>query len=203
MLTITAHRLQGPNVIHERTANHGGAITPRFLVFHFTAISFEATVARFKDPTPGNRVSAHLVVARDGRIVQCVDFNLRAWHAGQSGWEGLTDLNSHSIGIELENAGSIRKEREQFIGEEGTAVSADEVIETSHKNARWTMTHWHRYSPAQLTACHAIAAALARAYSLKDVLGHDDIAPDRKRDPGPAFPLESIRAHALGRAGPQ
>lgn len=200
MLIVNAHRLHGPNVAHEMTPNHDGLITPTILVFHFTAISFDDTVAVFKDTTPGNRVSAHLVVARDGRIVQFVDFNLRAWHAGSSAWRGLTDINSHSIGIELENAGSIRQLGERFIGEEGPVVPAEQVIEAAHKNAKWTMTHWHRYSEAQLVASYAIATALVGAYGLRDIVGHDDIAPDRKRDPGPAFPLESVRAQALGRS---
>ena len=200
MLTVAAHRLHGANVTHETTANYDGIIKPKYLVFHFTAISFAATVSVFKDPTPGKRVSAHLVIGRDGRIVQFVDFNLRAWHAGQSSWDGIANVNSHSIGIELENAGSIRIESNRFIGEEGEIVPAEQVMEASHKHANWNMTHWHRYSPAQIDACHEIAAILASTYAIEDIVGHDDIAPDRKWDPGPAFPLESVRTRALGRA---
>jgi N-acetylmuramoyl-L-alanine amidase len=200
MLLVAAHRLQGANITHETTTNHDGVIKPKFLVFHFTAISFAATIAVFKDPTPGNRVSAHLVVGRDGRIVQFVDFNLRAWHAGQSSWKGIADINSHSIGIELENAGSIRMENGRCIGEEGVIVPAEQVIATPHKHAKWPMTHWHQYAPAQLDACHDIASILAKTYAIEDIVGHDDIAPDRKRDPGPAFPVESVRTTALGRA---
>ncbi|MFN0300949.1 MAG: N-acetylmuramoyl-L-alanine amidase [Burkholderiales bacterium] len=201
MLIVAAHRLQGATVTHASTVNHDGIIKPKFLVFHFTAITFAATVARFKDPTQGNRVSAHLLVGRDGRIVQFLDFNLRAWHAGQSTWNGITDINSHSIGIELENAGSVRMEDGRGIGEEGVIVPAEQVIEASHKHAKWTMTHWHQYSSAQLDACHDIAIILANTYAIEDIVGHDDIAPDRKQDPGPAFPLESVRSKALGRAG--
>ncbi len=201
MLIVAAHRLQGASVAHETTANHDGIITPKFLVFHFTAISFAATVARFKDPTPGNRASAHLLVGRDGHIVQFLDFNLRAWHAGQSTWNGITDINSHSIGIELENAGSIHLDGERCIGEEGVIVPAEQVIDATHKHATWTMTRWHQYAPAQLDACHDIAHILAKTYAIEDIVGHDDIAPDRKQDPGPAFPLESVRSMALGRPG--
>ena len=198
MLTVTAHRLQGANVRHDSTDHHDGLIQPRLVIFHFTAISFGDTLVKFKAGTPGNRVSAHLVIARDGQIVQFVDFNLRAWHAGQSTWNGLADINSHSIGIELANAGTVRKTGEQWLGEEGVAVPASEVIEARHKHARWPMTHWHRYADAQIAACHAITAALRDAYPIEDIIGHDDIAPDRKYDPGPAFPLDAIRATALG-----
>jgi N-acetylmuramoyl-L-alanine amidase len=201
MLIVAAHRLQGATVTHETTANHDGIIKPKFVVFHFTAISFAATVAVFKDPAPGNRVSAHLLIGRDGRIVQFLDFNLRAWHAGQSTWKGFADINSHSIGIELENAGSIHMDGERSIGEEGVIVPAEQVIDATHKHAKWTMTRWHQYAPAQLDACHDIAVILAKTYAIEDIVGHDDIAPNRKRDPGPAFPLESVRSMALGRPG--
>jgi N-acetylmuramoyl-L-alanine amidase len=197
MLTVSSHRLQGVNVLHDSTDHHDGFIQPRFLVFHFTAISFGDTVRKFKEGTPGNRVSAHLLVAQDGRIVQFVDFNLRAWHAGQSTWNGITDLNSHSIGIEVVNAGAVRETGGQWIGEEAVPVPAGEVIAARHKNAQWSMTHWHAYSVAQIEACHAIAATLVQRYGIEDIIGHDDIAPDRKYDPGPAFPLDAIRTAAL------
>jgi N-acetylmuramoyl-L-alanine amidase len=203
MLTVSSHRLQGLNISHEATDHYDGVITPRFLVFHFTAISFADTISRFKVGTPGNRVSAHLVVARDGHIVQLVDFNLRAWHAGPSAWQGITDLNSHSIGIEIVNAGSVRQAGNQWIGEEAVPVATGEVIAARHKHAKWPMTHWHAYSPLQIAACHALAAALVRTYAIEDIIGHDDIAPERKYDPGPAFPLAAIRMSAFGGSHPK
>ncbi|MSQ19748.1 MAG: hypothetical protein EXR39_09355 [Betaproteobacteria bacterium] len=203
MLTVSAHRLQGPDVMQDATDHHDGVIQPRLIVFHFTAISFGDTLAKFKHGTPGNRVSAHLVVARNGQIVQFVDFNLRVWHAGPSVWSGLSDINSHSIGIELANAGTVSQTGAQWIGEEGVAVPADEVIEARHKNARWPMTHWHRYADAQIEACRAMTSALLRAYPIDDIVGHDDIAPERKYDPGPAFPLAAIRESAFGERHPK
>jgi N-acetylmuramoyl-L-alanine amidase len=75
----------------------GTSIAARFLVIHYTAGSSAAgTVAWFC--SPASRVSAHLVIARDGSITQMVPFNREAWHAGQSRWGSLSGLNHHSIG---------------------------------------------------------------------------------------------------------
>lgn len=200
MYRVVDHRLHGPDVSYVPTDHHDADIAPRFLVFHYTVLGFDDTVHVFRRGTPGARVSAHLVVARDGRVVQMVDFDRRAWHAGTSAWAGLTDLNSHSIGIECENAGWLRRSADGFVNDNGRPIPADEVIARRHRNPLWASTHWQSYSPAQVDACSAIAEALAEAYAIEDVVGHDDIAPTRKQDPGPAFPLEAIRTAALARS---
>jgi len=100
------------------------------------------------------RVSAHLLVKRDGTITQYVKFNDRAWHAGKSCYQGREACNDFSIGIELE----------------GTDDRA--------------------YEASQYHALAQIVAALCVAYptlSTDRVVGHSDIAPGRKTDPGPAF----------------
>jgi AmpD protein len=112
------------------------------------------------------RVSAHLLVQRDGAITQYVKFTERAWHAGKSCYHGREACNDFSIGIELE----------------GT----DELA----------------YEASQYQALAQIVAALCVAYptlSTDRVVGHSDIAPGRKTDPGPAF--DWVRARMLiGRA---
>ena len=80
---------------------------PRFLVIHYTAShGLEETLDWFTDPE--SRASAHFVVGRDGRIVQLVPLDRRAWHAGDSAWQGRVGMNAHAIGIELVNAGRLR-----------------------------------------------------------------------------------------------
>jgi AmpD protein len=109
----------------------------------------------------GRRVSAHLLVRRDGEVVQFVPFQLRAWHAGSSGYAGRSACNDFSIGIELE----------------GTDESP--------------------YEPAQYTAAAAAIKALLAAYpqlSTDRIVGHSDIAPGRKTDPGRAFDWGQLRA---------
>jgi AmpD protein len=106
--------------------------------------------ATIKDVT----VSAHVLIARDGKLTQYVPFVRRAWHAGRSSYCGRSACNDFSIGIELEGA--------------------DDVP----------------YESAQYRVLAELIVALRKSYpSLRsaDVVGHSDIAPGRKTDPGPAF----------------
>ncbi len=83
-----------------------GGAPPDIVVLHYTAMaSAEAALARLRDPAA--EVSAHWLVAEDGRVWRLVDEAMRAWHAGAGAWGGVTDVNSRSIGIELANAGPL------------------------------------------------------------------------------------------------
>jgi AmpD protein len=109
----------------------------------------------------GLRVSAHLLVRRDGSLVQYVPFHRRAWHAGDSRWRGRERCNDFSIGIELE----------------GTDATA--------------------YAPAQYDVLARVVAELCRAYptlAADAVVGHSDVAPGRKSDPGIAFDWPLLRS---------
>ena len=106
------------------------------------------------------RVSAHLLVRRDGAPLQFVPFGLRAWHAGVSSWQGRSACNDFSVGIEME----------------GT----DEGL----------------YESAQYRTLSALIAALCTAYpslARERVVGHSDIAPGRKSDPGARFEWQLLR----------
>ena len=96
---IVADVVPSPNHDERR---HGRA--PDMILLHYTGMQTgEAALARLC--APESKVSAHYVVFEDGRIVQCVPEELRAWHAGVSSWAGETDINSRSIGIEIVNPG--------------------------------------------------------------------------------------------------
>jgi N-acetyl-anhydromuramyl-L-alanine amidase AmpD len=80
---------------------------PRLIVLHATEMSSaEAALRVLKTENSGGRVSAHYLIAEDGRIFQLVSDSKRAWHAGGGRWRGINDLNSVSLGIELDNDGS-------------------------------------------------------------------------------------------------
>lgn len=202
----TDHRLQGDiggkRVGYEASPNHGGVITPSLLVFHYTACSFDVARTTFLQATGQNRVSAHLLVDTDGSVLQLVPFNLRAWHAGESQWGDLKDINTHSIGIEVVNYGYLLKSASGgFRLGNGKPIPFEpsEVVEARHKNPQMPWMYWQAYTPEQIETCKAVATLLVSNYGLVDVVGHDDIAPTRKSDPGPAFPLLSVRSVALGR----
>jgi len=203
-MKIRNHRLtlDDGNAVPYLASPHAGAtIAPRFLVIHYTGGSSAAgTISWFQNPQ--SKVSAHLVIARDGKVTQMVPFNREAWHAGQSRWGSLSGLNHHSIGIELDNAGYLIRSGGKWVSPLTRRSYPDsEVTVAPHKNdpPGSPPSGWHAYSAAQIEATLGCGMALAKHYGLADVLGHDDISPGRKRDPGPDFPMESVRARLMGR----
>jgi N-acetylmuramoyl-L-alanine amidase len=107
---------------------------------------------------PEAKVSCHYLVAEDGTVVRMVDEANRAWHAGRSHWRGVTDVNSASVGIEIVNPGH----------EWGYVPFPDEQIDAVIRLV------------ADIKQRHAITRG--------NVVGHSDIAPARKQDPGELFP---------------
>ena len=151
----------------------------------------------FLNPTA--QASAHLVIAADGAVTQCAPFNVVTWHAGRSQWKGLHGLNQFSIGIEIVNGGRLERRGEKWTCPvDKVTIPDDDVVMAMHKNET-QVAAWHEYTSKQLEVSLQIAAALVSHYGLQDVLGHDDISPMRKSDPGPAFPMSSFRAKAMGR----
>jgi N-acetylmuramoyl-L-alanine amidase len=126
-----------------------------------------------------------------------VDFNRRAWHAGESSWKGVDGLNSCSIGIELDGFG--------FLGSTGpgrwkfrnTSIPDNEVVVARHKFGS-PNGGWPKYPQKQLEVALELARLLVKTYRLEDVIGHEDISPGRKQDPGPAFDMAGFRAAAMG-----
>lgn len=200
-MNVSENRLylnDGKAVPLRRSPNHGGAITPEYLVMHYTAgASAESSIDWFLNPVA--KASAHLVIARSGAVTQLVPFDTAAWHAGVSRWAGRTGLNQWSIGIELDNAGELVRHPDGWRTKWGRPVNSADVMEAAHKNGG-PVTGWHTYTHEQLETAQEVAATLTSHYGVKDVVGHDDIAPGRKTDPGPAFPMSSFRAASLGRS---
>jgi len=157
----------------------------RFLVVHFTSgATAESSIEFWRTPA-AKGASAHAVIDRDGTIYQCRPFNKTCGHAGVSKWKGFTGLNSCSIGIELANAGD-----NDALAKRWTKLP---LVSAKHKNGGY-VRKWEAYPAAQLFACNAVSQALVARYNLDDVVGHEDIAPTRKNDPGPAFPMTALRA---------
>ena len=133
------------------------------LVMHYTGMR-DGLSALHRLCDPGPpRVSAHYVVFEDGEIVQCVAEDRRAWHAGAGSWQGREDLNSRSIGIEVVNPGH----------EFGYRPFPDE----------------------QIAALIPLVSDIKERHGVSrgNVVGHSDVAPGRKTDPGPAFDWARLR----------
>jgi N-acetylmuramoyl-L-alanine amidase len=131
------------------------------LVLHYTGMQDAASaIARLTDAEA--KVSAHYLIAEDGQIVQMVDEDKRAWHAGRSYWRGLTDVNSASIGIEIVNPGH-----------------------------EWG---YRPFPEAQIDALIPLVSRIILTHKITrgNVVGHSDVAPARKDDPGELFPWNRL-----------
>lgn len=188
----------GKQVAFKATPNKGGIYVPQYLVMHYTAATTAASAISWF-LTPIAQASAHLVIAQDGTITQFAPFNTVTWHAGKSQWKGLIGLNQFSIGIELVNGGRLRRSGDKWTCPvDRCIVPDDEVMLATHKNET-EQSAWQEYAGKQMETAALVAAVLVQQYNLKDVIGHEDISPIRKSDPGPAFPMGSFRSRAMGR----
>ena len=199
-MKVLRHRLHQDDdtaVRFVRSPNVGGKVDAKYLVIHYTAgSSAQGAIDTLIDPRA--KASAHLVIARDGAITQLVGFDDVAWHAGRSRWHGLEGLNAHSIGIELDNAGALTRMGDAWTAWFGRRYGSNDVLVAAHKNET-SERGWHRYAQPQIQAAIDVSRVLVDQYKLLDVVGHDDIAPGRKMDPGPAFPMDQFRARVMGR----
>ncbi|PYR60207.1 MAG: N-acetylmuramyl-L-alanine amidase [Acidobacteria bacterium] len=197
---IDAHRLyedDGTPVPFIESPHQSDRFEPRYLVIHYTAtLTIRDCVAWFLDAAA--KASAHVIVGRNGRIAPMVAFNRRAWHAGRSRWHGVEDLNAHALGIELVNAGALeRTPAGAWTDGAGHAVADGQVRIARHKHES-VDRGWHEFPPLQIDRALAVARTLHAQYGVEEVLGHDDIAPGRKLDPGPAFPMAPFAFDLLG-----
>jgi N-acetylmuramoyl-L-alanine amidase len=166
--------------------NIGGTLTkPTIIVLHYTASGPGNDAKYFQNVSA--KVSAHTVVERDGKTSQSVAFNKKAWHAGKSVWRDKSNANDFSIGIEIDNWGLLEKRADgNYYSHAGTKIEPSGVFVAPNKLGNGK--YWEVYSQAQKDAVYAQCEALVRAYpSIKEVVGHEDIAPRRKIDPGPAL----------------
>jgi len=188
----------GKQVPYKASPNRGGAIKPTLLVMHYTAGQNAAGAISWLC-NPAAKASAHLVIDQSGQATQLVPFTVSAWHAGQSVWKGKKFCNGFSVGIELVNPGFLTKRADgKFYDVSGKVVPSSQVITAHHKNGGPEQP-WMVYPVEQLQAASDIATAIVEAYGIKEIVGHEDVAPGRKTDPGPAFPMSGFVSRVLGR----
>lgn len=154
-----------------------GVLTPiKCLVMHYTVINCRETLAAFTKSSTDNRASATYIISESetehgipgGKVIQAVPEEKRAWHAGVSQWRDMVNLNGVSLGIEHVNKGFINTPS----GEQS----------------------WFSYDADQIHASGLLSQAIMKKYNIPpvNVVAHQDIAPDRKQDPGILFPWEKL-----------
>jgi len=156
------------HIISHPSPNFNERLRPlEYIVLHYTdQMNVEQTLDALCDPV--RQVSSHYVIDYDGTIYHLVDDEKRAWHAGKSFWRGIDDMNSASIGIEIENTG--------------------------HQYG------YKEFTPEQIEAVIALCQNLVQKHGLnaRNVIGHSDVAPTRKQDPGHLFPWQRLYEAGLG-----
>lgn len=139
---------------------------PVLIVLHFTGEhSVQQSLDTLRSRNSEGPVSAHYLIGADGRIFQLVADSQRAWHAGVGRWGTITDVNSASIGIELDNDGH------------------------------------SPFAPAQIGSLLRLLTDLTTRLSIprSQIIGHEDLAPTRRSDPGPLFPWQQLADAGFGR----
>ena len=163
LITLLAGCASGPR-IDSRYTSVGQNSRVQYIILHYTSTDLSRSLRLLTE----EEVSSHyLIGATPPTIYRLVDENRRAWHAGDSQWQGRTWLNSTSIGIELINQGYY----------EGPAGR-----------------YWQPYAPAQIDALIELLKDIMQRHQLPlgSILGHSDVAPQRKVDPGPLFPWKRL-----------
>ena len=184
---------------YQESPNHSGKFKAGDLdtiIIHYTA-GGSASSAINTLTNPNVKASAHLVVDFEGEITQLVKFDTIAWHAGASQYQGRTGYNKYSIGIEIVNAGVLEKSGNKYISWFGKKYDEEDVIAAVHRNQNSTK-YWHKYTEKQIDVVEEICRVLIAEYNIRKILGHEEISPGRKIDPGPAFPLDKMRGRLFG-----
>ena len=169
----------------------------RYLVLHFTGDNFEKSMDYLVE---GKRsVSSHYLIPENHdetydkklKIFQLVDEFFRAWHAGVSYWDGQENLNDLSIGIELVNVPDCHQSPEKIF-------SQDYAANTDYANH---YCFYPDFDPEQINLLIALIKKIQEQYpeiTPKNIVGHSDIAPSRKLDPGPRFPWHHLYKEGIG-----
>jgi len=199
MLTIINHKLVDPEgrrtISYMETPNHSGRFTgnlPDTVVIHYTAGASLKSSANWLTDRRAN-ASAHLVIGKWSEMIQLAPFNVRTWHAGISSWKGRYNLNNYSIGIELDNAGILEKREDGYYTAFNKKIDLASVVLARHK-LDTSEKAWEAFPWEQIEAVIEACQLLKNTYNIREIVGHDDISPTRKRDPGPAFPMQYLKS---------
>ena len=203
-------------LIISKSGNAGDIIDPDYVVVHYTATDTASAAVDWFMNTRNNpdKIAAHIVLDLDGTITQLVAFNRKANHAGASTWDSVDFFNSHAIGIEIVNPGYVEKlsngsyrrkigldKNKNPVFKTYPATESSRIIKANHKHKFWVEKenqHWFIFPEPQLQALYKLCKLLFETYHCINAVGHDDISPARKPDPGPAFPWPIFKNNVFG-----
>ncbi|MGE5378325.1 MAG: N-acetylmuramoyl-L-alanine amidase [Bacteroidota bacterium] len=193
---------------------------PAFIIMHYTGgLKMESTINTFKNPPkdPSQAASAHLLVGRDGSVVQFMRFDQVAYHTGYAWWEQQTHLNYCSIGIELDNVGELVRKDNQWHPRhmDDVTIPDGEVQQSEYWKSPLPsgnrgdpdymsrLPGYQKFTDVQLAVALDIIRTLVKTYpSIQEILGHDQINIAYRTDPGPLLPMSAWRQELFGRQEP-
>jgi N-acetylmuramoyl-L-alanine amidase len=195
-MKVVDARLKGAPYIQAHAC--GGALAkPTLIVLHDTANRAQPgeTVRWFSSAEC--KTSAHFVVERDGKIIQMVDLDRKAFHAGVSAFKGRAGCNAFAIGIEIDNPGKLDKNGRAWFHKKTEAGYTGAIHKATKEHGDG---YWLAYTQEQINAVTELCDALTEAYpSITDIVTHWIISPGRKIDTNPLFPLAEVRQAVFGR----
>ena len=157
-----------PNILHNFKSKNFDSrkFKIQFIILHYTETKNLAKAINLLT-SQNRKVSCHFVIDTNGQIYNLVSESKRAWHAGESSWKGMQDMNSRSIGIEIVNSGEKKLQR---------------------------------YPKVQINKLIKLIHFLEKKFKIPfcNILGHSDIAPHRKIDPGKHFPWKELHKKQIG-----
>lgn len=168
------------------------ALKPQGVVIHYTVSrDLDSTVEFFKN----NAVDIHFLIGKDGSVVQMVPCNKQADHAGESEWGKLKFLNRYFLGIEVVCLGPIKKDKTgKYVDGYGRPYAGKPRDKIVHQNR-----FWDPFTPAQEKALQEVVSWMIATYNfpIKNIVGHSEVAPGRKIDPGGSLSLSLDEFRAL------
>lgn len=187
---IVNHEIQG--ISKEKFATRGALSNVKYIVIHYTAGgNLSGSISYLKSKNFGY----HILVDRDGKLIQGAPFNKRVSHAGCSNWLNDKNFNQNSIGICAANYGyfDMKADNMFFRSDIGNiSFSKEKVIIKKHYSGNKKFA-WEKYKAEQYDAIYNVCKALKEKYpTIENIIGHDEIALGRKLDPGPAFDYSKL-----------
>lgn len=167
---------------------------PRIVVIHYAVTQSSGETSRALDAR--DYVSCHVTIDRTGLVIQKVPLNRVAYHAGKSAYRGVQGCNAFSLGIEISNPGPLLQQTDGSFTDiykrpwDGGVHEADKPVAGYR--------YWAEYSQAALDLCAQLCDLFRAEYAITDIVGHGDVAPGRKIDPGPAFPMAWLGGAVFG-----
>lgn len=200
-MIIQNHRLvasQSDERVSFRLDELGPPLRPEVAIIHYAVTQSAASTAatlKAKD-----YLSCHVTIDNAGNLIQQVPFDRVAYHAGKSSYRGRDGCNAFSLGVEVSVPGPVFRQPGGTFRDIYGKPWAGEAVEAQHKSglAPKNWTHWAVVSDRARDMLAHLVDLWRAEYGITDVVGHDDVSPGRKFDPGPCFDVGWLRAVVFG-----